>query len=188
MAVLLYPPDRQVTEGISMKRLSLPIRLLAVIALATAAAPAMSSDVGVSISIGQPGFYGQIDIGQLVRPQVIYTQPMVIDRAPRAVVYAPIYLRVPPGHARNWRQYCGHYTACGRPVYFVRDDWYNRVYVPYHRSYYRNDYRYYDRYSDRYSYQHNDRNWRDTDRGNRYYNDNNRNDSRRNRGNGRRDD
>jgi len=26
--------------------------------------------------------------------------------------------------------YCPKYNACGRPVYFVRDRWYNEVYVP----------------------------------------------------------
>ncbi len=175
-----------------MKRLSLPAALLATVALAAVATPAMSSDVGVSISIGQPGFYGQIDIGHVARPQVIYTRPMIAEYAPRGVVYAPIYLRVPPGHSRNWRQYCGRYTACGRPVYFVQDDWYNRVYVPYYRSNYRNDYRYNERdyyYNNRYSDRDDrqDRNWQDADRGNRYYNDNNRKDYERNRGKGRKD-
>jgi hypothetical protein len=34
-----------------------------------------------------------------------------------------VYLRVPPGHRRNWSRFCGRYDACGRPVLFVRDDW-----------------------------------------------------------------
>jgi hypothetical protein len=32
-------------------------------AAATVTAPALAADVGVSVSIGQPGFYGQLDIG-----------------------------------------------------------------------------------------------------------------------------
>lgn len=40
----------------------------------------------------------------------------------------PIYLHVPPGHAKNWRSYCGRYDACGQPVYFVRS-WYQRYYA-----------------------------------------------------------
>ena len=43
---------------------------------------------------------------------------------------APIYLRVPPGHEKKWNKHCASYNACGRPVYFVRDDWYRNTYVP----------------------------------------------------------
>ncbi len=39
---------------------------------------AHAADVGVSISIGQPGFYGRIDIGRFPQPQVIYAEPRVI--------------------------------------------------------------------------------------------------------------
>src|SRR6185437_14231281 len=97
------------------------------------AAPALAGDVGVSISLGQPGFYGQIDIGNVPRPQVVYAQPVVIQRAPEYASAPPIYLHVPPGHEKHWRRYCAQYNACGRPVYFVRDDWYNNEYVPRYR-------------------------------------------------------
>ncbi|MCU7372591.1 hypothetical protein PEC18_17450 [Paucibacter sp. O1-1] len=93
---------------------------------------AQATDVGVSISLGQPGFYGQIDIGNYSRPRVIYAEPVVMHRAPR-MVYEPVYLRVPPGHQKNWRKHCGRYDACGRPVYFVRDDWYRNEYAPRYR-------------------------------------------------------
>lgn len=33
---------------------------------------------------------------------------------------------VPPGHRRNWARHCHRYRACGVPVYFVRDEWYDR--------------------------------------------------------------
>lgn len=94
------------------------------------AAPAFAADVGVSISIGQPGFYGQIDIGNVPQPQLVYPQPVVIRRAPEFVSAPPIYLHVPPGHEKHWNKHCAQYNACGRPVYFVRDDWYNNEYVP----------------------------------------------------------
>ena len=103
------------------------IFLLIIIALAFAVS-AQAADVGVSISVGQPGFYGQIDIGNFPRPQVIYPEPVVI--APAPVHYGPIYLRVPPGHEKHWAKHCHEYGACGRPVYFVRHAWYNDVYVP----------------------------------------------------------
>lgn len=106
-------------------------RLLAISLLGPGAlAPALAADVGVSISVGQPGFYGRIDIGNVPPPVLVYPEPVIIQPAPVAVVRQPIYLHVPPGHAKDWRRYCGRYAACGQPVYFVQDRWYNEVYVP----------------------------------------------------------
>ena len=103
--------------------------IAAAIAVATVATPALAADVGVSVSIGQPGFYGQIDIGDSYPPpRVIYRQPRVIERVP--MDRPPIYLRVPPGHAKHWSKNCHKYNACGERVYFVKDSWYNREYVP----------------------------------------------------------
>jgi hypothetical protein len=96
--------------------------------LATTAFVSQAADVGVSVSIGQPGFYGRIDIGSFPRPQLLYPQPVIIQRTP--VQYAPVYLHVPPGHAKDWGKHCRHYNACARPVYFVQESWYNDVYVP----------------------------------------------------------
>ncbi|HEY9191797.1 MAG TPA: hypothetical protein VIO81_02890 [Methyloversatilis sp.] len=113
-------------------------KILLSAALALSAVPALAADVGVSISIGQPGFYGNIDIGDFPRPRLIYPQPVLIVPG---VSYPPVYMHVPPGHAKNWRRYCGRYDACGRPVYFVQDRWYNEVYVPRYREreHYRDD-------------------------------------------------
>ena len=88
----------------------------------------LAANVDVNINIGQPGYYGRIDIGDFGRPQLIYSEPRVIYRnvSPRD----PVYLRVPPGHAKNWRKHCGKYNACGERVYFVQDSWYEREYVP----------------------------------------------------------
>ena len=102
--------------------------LLFAAVLAAATIPAFAADVGVSISVGQPGFYGQIDIGGYPPPRVIYREPRVIERI--AVNRPPVYLHVPPGHARNWRKHCHEYNACGERVYFVQDSWYDREYVP----------------------------------------------------------
>lgn len=107
--------------------------IAASLALTAIAAPAFAADVGVSVSIGEPGFYGRIDIGDFPRPVLVYPEPVVIHR-PVGVVYEPIYLHVPPGQAKRWRHYCGRYDACGRPVYFVQDHWYNDVYVPKYRE------------------------------------------------------
>jgi hypothetical protein len=93
-----------------------------------------SADVGVSITVGQPGFYGRIDIGNVPRPAVIYPQPVIIHQPPARVVQQPIYLRVPPGHAQNWHKHCAKYNACGQPVFFVQERWYQDTYGPRHRD------------------------------------------------------
>lgn len=108
-------------------------KLLFAAALLCAATSAMA-EVGVSINIGQPGFYGQIELGDFRAPPVVYAQPIIVERAPRYVRAEPLYLRVPPGHMKKWSKHCGAYNACGRQVYFVRDDWYNNTYAPRYRS------------------------------------------------------
>ncbi len=102
--------------------------LIAMTAVGAISAPVHATDVGVSVTIGQPGFYGQIDIGGFPRPVLLYPQPVIIERVP--VGRPPIYLRVPPGHAKHWGKHCREYNACGERVYFVRDDWYTREFVP----------------------------------------------------------
>jgi hypothetical protein len=54
-------------------------------------------------------------------------------------VAEPVYLRVPPGHRKHWSKFCGRYDACGRPVLFVRDEWYTNTYVPRYREHYHGD-------------------------------------------------
>lgn len=107
--------------------------IAAAMAVATVTTPALAADVGVSISIGQPGFYGRLDIGDFPQPQVIYRQPVVIERGV-PMDRPPIYLRVPPGYAKHWRKHCREYNACGERVFFVRDRWYHREYVPRYRE------------------------------------------------------
>ena len=104
------------------------------VALCAAAFPALAQ-TNVSISVGQPGFYGQVMLGDFAPRPVLYApQPVIIAPRPHYAA-APIYLRVPPGHRHNWRRFCGRYDACGRPVLFVRDDWYTNTYVPRYRDY-----------------------------------------------------
>lgn len=87
----------------------------------------------VSVTVGQPGFYGRIDIGDYPAPQLIYAQPVIVQR-PQYYSAAPIYLRVPPGHAKHWSKHCRKYNACNQEVYFVQDGWYNNQYVPRYRQ------------------------------------------------------
>jgi hypothetical protein len=109
--------------------------IAAALAAAAITTPTLAADVGVSVTIGQPGFYGRIDIGDYPYPypRVIYRQPRIVDRV--YIEREPIYLRVPPGHAKNWRKHCHKYDACGERVYFVQDSWYEHEYVPYYQEY-----------------------------------------------------
>jgi hypothetical protein len=96
--------------------------------------PVLAADVSVSVAIGDPRFFGQIDIGSYPRPRLLLPAPVVIQPIPVGVVRAPRYLRVPPGHEKHWEKHCAEYNACGVPVYFVEDGWYNTVYVPEYRA------------------------------------------------------
>jgi hypothetical protein len=113
----------------------------AMLALSTSA---FATDVGVSVTVGQPGFYGRIDLGNMAPPPVLYPQPVIIQR-PARIIAEPLYLRVPPGHAKDWAKHCGKYNACGRNVYFVRDEWYTNEYAPRYREDHRGGGRDYDR-------------------------------------------
>jgi uncharacterized protein YcfJ len=105
------------------------------LALAAASMAASAQNVGVSVSVNQPGLYGRIDIGNVPQPPVlVYQQPVVVMQTPVAVHQRPIYLHVPPGHAKNWSKHCSRYNACAQPVFFVQDRWYNDVYVPHYRG------------------------------------------------------
>ena len=109
-----------------MKKLLIALAMITTPYLAFAGA-----NIGVEINLGHPDFYGQVEIGNMAPPPVIYAQPVVIQGSAYGV--QPLYLRVPPDHANNWRRYCGEYNACGRPVYFVKDDWYRETYAPQYR-------------------------------------------------------
>lgn len=79
-------------------------------------------DVNVDVSLsGQvaPGVYGRVNVGN-TPPPLVYPQPVVIVRQPQPVAVAPLYMHVPPGHAKKWGKHCHRYHACNRPVYFVR--------------------------------------------------------------------
>jgi hypothetical protein len=102
--------------------------------LGLAASAALATDIGISVTVGQPGFYGRIDIGNAPRPVLVYPQPVVIQPVQVAQPMPPVYLHVPPGHAKNWSKHCRKYNACANPVYFVKGDWYNTVYVPHYEK------------------------------------------------------
>ena len=63
------------------------------------------------------------------RRRCSYAQPVIIARPPGPPP-GPVYLHVPPGHAKNWSKHCQRYNACGRPVYFVKSEEYEPGYKP----------------------------------------------------------
>lgn len=92
-----------------------------------AAAQAAEVDVRVILSSEiAPGVYGRVDIGPAPPPPVLYAKPVVIVRERHVAPPPPIYMHVPPGHAKNWRKHCHKYGACNRPVYFVVSEEYGR--------------------------------------------------------------
>lgn len=102
---------------------------IAALSLAAVSAAHAGVDVGVGVTIREPGVYGRIEIGNgAPPPPVIYRQPVVIAQPAVVVPAQPLYLYVPPGHARKWRKHCREYDACGRPVYFVREEWVQQEY------------------------------------------------------------
>lgn len=107
-------------------------RILVAAALFATAVPVLAADVGVSVTVDKPGFYGSIDIGDFPRPRTINVEPVIVQ--PVVGVVQPVYMHVPPGHAKKWARYCGQYRACGRPVYFVQQDWYENTYLPRHKG------------------------------------------------------
>lgn len=109
-------------------------KISCIAALATVMALSAPAQAGVSISIGEPGFYGRIELGDFPKPEVILVEPVVIDRVSVSVFEPPVYLRVPPGHSKHWDKHCHKYQACGHRVYFVKDDWYEKVYVSEYRA------------------------------------------------------
>jgi hypothetical protein len=98
-----------------------------------AAGVAQSADLNVGVNVAgyvAPGVYGEVQLGDRSPPPVVYEQPVTIVHVRHAG--PPMYLNVPPSHARNWRAHCRAYNACNRPVYFVRS-------AEYEPGYRRND-------------------------------------------------
>lgn len=103
-------------------------KFILAVCLATGAMAASAQNI--DIQLGQTNYYGRVDLLNFGTPQLIYKEPMWVQRPANYRTLAPVYLRVPPGHAKKWSKHCARYDACGRPVYFVQDSWYSNTYVP----------------------------------------------------------
>lgn len=114
-----------------MTKRVLVVKLSLAFAMAGAAWAAQAQP-SVNVTVGgviKPGVYGRVEIGTQPPPPVIYPQPVIITQPvivvqPGVVVQQqPIYMNVPPGHAKKWSKHCYKYNACNQPVYFVRNDY-----------------------------------------------------------------
>ncbi len=110
------------------------ITILALMCAGAGASHAGGLDIHLMLS-GEvvPGLYGQVSIGNESPPPVVYAQPMLIE--PQRVPPPPVYLHVPPDHAKDWRKHCHEYNACNRPVYFVRSREYDPEYQRHYQDY-----------------------------------------------------
>ena len=72
----------------------------------------------------RPGVYGRIALKgkDVAPPPVIYPQPTLASGGLVPAGVQPVYLYVPPGQVRKWKQNCAKWTACEEPVLFVRVD------------------------------------------------------------------
>jgi hypothetical protein len=106
------------TKGESMK---IPACAAFLVLLGASSAQAQYASVVIRGEV-KPGVYGRVEFGNAPPPVVVYPQPVVIVQQSRPL--QPIYLHVPPGHAKKWDKHCHKYNACNRPVYFVKSEEY----------------------------------------------------------------
>ena len=103
-----------------------PFRQFAAVAFGCAAFAAVAQDYAGyrNVTAGgglRPGIYGRIAVrGNAAPPPVIYPQPLLANGSIERVRREPVYLYVPPGQVRKWKQNCAKWSACGEPVLFVR--------------------------------------------------------------------
>jgi hypothetical protein len=71
----------------------------------------------------KPGIYGRIAVASpTAPPPVIYPEPVIASDTLVRPAARPVYLYVPPGQVRKWKQHCAKWSACEQPVLFVRVD------------------------------------------------------------------
>jgi hypothetical protein len=80
----------------------------------------------------KPGVYGRLAMAATSKatPALVYEQPMFIEAPQMGARVEPVYLHVPPDHAKNWKKHCKQYKACDKPVFFVKSAEYEPGYKP----------------------------------------------------------
>lgn len=97
---------------------------LALLAAVPAAAQGPNGDYRNLTTGGplRPGVYGRIEVRGPVPPPVIYAQPVMAGHAFIPANAKTVFLYVPPGQVRKWKDNCARWSACGEAVLFVRVD------------------------------------------------------------------
>jgi hypothetical protein len=71
----------------------------------------------------RPGIYGRIAVrGDTAPPPLIYGRPVIANDTLVPAQAQAVYLYVPPGQVRKWKQNCAKWSACNEAVLFVRVD------------------------------------------------------------------
>lgn len=97
-----------------------------ILALILATSTVHADDLGINVVLEgeiKPGVYGRVELGKDSHPDLVYREPRII-LVEEHMDRHPVYLHVPPGHAKHWDKHCKKYHACSRPVYFVMSDEY----------------------------------------------------------------
>lgn len=108
--------------------------LLACVGIVTCLAASLTAhadDLGINVILeGEvtPGVYGRVEVGNNSHPSIYYPEPRIVVKESRYAKSRPVYLHVPPGHAKNWGKHCHKYHACERPVYFIKSVEYEESY------------------------------------------------------------
>ncbi len=102
-------------------------KLLAAMAVLCAAAESDAQSLSSyrNVTAGGPlrhGVYGRIEVKGSTPPPVIYGNPLLVSQPIVPAGAQPVYLYVPPGQVRKWKQHCAKWQACDQPVLFVRMD------------------------------------------------------------------
>ena len=113
-------PSERLVSGVAAGAVT--IAALAAL-LAASGAHAQGADYRNATAGGplRPGIYGRIEV-RGAPPAVIYEQPVVASELVAPARVQPVYLYVPPGQVRKWKQNCARWSACDQPVLFVRMD------------------------------------------------------------------
>jgi hypothetical protein len=98
---------------------------IGIMALGFSISAANANDLGINVVLEgeiKPGVYGRVELNKNSRPDLVYSDPRVVLVEEHHHHHEPVYLHVPPGHAKHWDKHCHEYHACSRPVYFVMSD------------------------------------------------------------------
>lgn len=133
----------RVIQALLFKETAYMKRFLIAATLAAAALSAsLPATAQVSVSIGQPGFYGRLDIGGFPTPALLFPEPVMIQRVPSG--RPPLYLRVPPAMPGIGAGIAIVTARVASAFISFQDNWYRQEYAPRYRERhvgYRNDYR-----------------------------------------------